>query len=225
MRARIVGPAAIIGLLLGAMLPVKPAFAANLRMYNWMQPPSDVAGEYACMTDNWHGELDEVGRAIDWKATCGAQTSGTIYFRSRNAAPDDEAFVFPGAMGQAEQRPPIAAGCGSIHYAWVRIRAILDGINKGVATYQHATVTFTNQFTIYFQGGASHTGARFNQVAIGYEERDSGCSSGYHVHENNRDTQYWDLHNPRYQNATINSLHQNNHKDTWTRRLHWIDVL
>jgi hypothetical protein len=220
----------LVGILAGLVLPPSPASATNYNMYNWMQPPSDVSGGKACLTQRWHGAYDgdEVDGALDWKGTCGSMTAGTIFYRSRDAAPDDSYVLFVGARGTPEQRPSFSCETGSlIHYAYVRIRTSFTGVLKGVETYQHATVTVTSTFDITFQGGASFTGAHYNSIAIGVEERDPGCSSGYHVHENNHDTAYWDLlQKDYYKTAPLEPLEccLNNVKETWTRRLHWIDV-
>lgn len=218
------------------LVAARPAGAVTTwRMYNWMQPPSDTTGSTACLIGPdalWHGTYDAPGRALDWKATCGSsQPSGNIYYRSRNAAPDDLPGDFVQGRGEPIQQESIRCGLDVVHYAWVKIRSDWDGLLKGVATYQHAQLTTTAAFDIVSRGGGSWSNAALNSRIIGYETDDSdagsGCWTAFHVHENNRNTSLWDYWNTSYYNSAGDKgdKHRNDVKETWTRRLLSEDTL
>jgi hypothetical protein len=161
--------------------------------------------------------------------TCGVAASEAVHFRARAASPDEsDTSLWILATGHPAQRPDEPCGTDYLRYAWVKIKSAWDGIIKGVATYQHLQLS-SSSFSIYFRGGASFTGAHFNSVQIGATVSDApagkDCWDGWHVHENNKDTVLWDSWNLSYYNLPSDrcECHRVDIKETWTRRLHWLD--
>jgi hypothetical protein len=207
-------------------------------MYNWMQPPAADIGDpgyppaLAYLSQRWHGgdyPGDEPSGALDWKETPGYAAAENVYYRSRNAAPNDIGADWVAATGLPYQYDYIPCGADYIAQVRVNVRAKWDGIVKGVTAYQHTLVTRTTLFDIWFKAAGSWSNARFNNVVIGRTRseaatKNTNCWDGWHVHENNRDTQYWDsLNHGYYDTASLCKCHDVEIKDTWTRRLHWTE--
>jgi hypothetical protein len=222
-----------LGTVAGILVPLQSARAAGppWNMYNWMQPPTDTPTHNACLTQLWHGSFDAPGRALDWKANCGTSGSETVYYRSRDASPDDLAGDFSLARGEPAQGSNISCGTGSLRYGWVAIRSTWDNVVKGKVTFQHFVVSSTTTFAINTRGAGSFSNAYFNNRAVGSTVSDSGagktCWNGWHVHENNGNTSLWDAWNTSYYNSSSDlcDCHRVDISGTWTRRLHWKDQL
>lgn len=218
----------VVGVVAGAVLPPLPASAVTYRRYMWMQPPANAASsssssDKACLTQRRHSSsLEGNSKALDWNEDCSGVKGENVYFRTRAAAPNEQG-QFIGARAEPAQSN---SSCGgeTLHRVRVRIRDTNTGVVKGIMSYQHTQVSTTSTLNILFQGGASFSGAKFNNFKIGdmvEDHRSTDCFTGFHVHENNTNTSLWDSWNTLYNSGSLGEHYEVDDKDTWTRRLHY----
>lgn len=218
--------------------PIQATFGVDeFRIRIWMLPPMDVNGNYACLTQGFHGPSmsgDDQAHALDWKASCGSggdSSSKPVRFRVVSSAVDDTPIgsVFNRAMAeplQVSPNPP--CGLATVRVVRVRIRATWDDLVKGKASYGHAVVRFTTPFQIQFKNGASLADAYYGMAEVGDTRSDAAagpsCWQGWHTHENNSTDPAWDSWHGIYAGASVPcECYVTDNHDNWIRRMQWIE--
>lgn len=209
------------------LAPMHVTAAGEVDQRLWMLPPVDAPGNAACLTNNWHE-----GKALDWKATCGAPGSESIRFRALGAAIDvpENGNNVDSMVGVKSDLTPYNCGTGTVHSGKVKLWGI-DGILYGFMLYAHADLS-SGSFPIWFKVGGTRTNAYFQNLTIGTTTLDAlsedpedwtRCWQGWHVHaDNSSDTfMYWDSWNPKWANAAISTGYTNNDPANWIRRMTW----
>lgn len=226
---------AMIGMVMGTILPPLPASAGTYNFYMWMQPPANPtdgssSSDKACLTNLWHSSsLEGNSKGMDWNNDCTGVSGENAYFRVRAAAPEQ---CCAGSTSIQSQGEPITSspscGAGIVHWVRVRIRDVNTAVVKGYMSYQHIALSTTETMRVQFQNAGSFSNAYFNSWKIGDMVKDyqPTCWTGYHVHENNTGTSSAWIHNTSRYNSSSDKCecHEVDHRDTWVRRLHFTFV-